>query len=348
MSTLFHPSASEAGGGRPTRLLVAFSTLLGLVVFGTLGYHLTEHWSLFDSLYMTVTTITTIGYREVHPLSAAGRVFTMFLVLTGVTMFFYAGSEIFGAIIGGELRRLLGRQRMEHALEKISAHIVVCGYGRMGRLVCKEFSAAGIPVVVIERQAELLEDFDVPHAIPIHGDGASDEILERAGVRRARGLVAVVASDADNLFITMSARLLNEQMFIVARADEEGAQSKLLRGGANRVISPYVIGGQRVAQAVLRPAVVDFLELATRTEHLELQIEESQVSAGSALAGRTLKDSEVRQKLEIIILAIKRPSGRMLFAPSPDTLLEPGDTLITVGSRQQLDQLERLATRARA
>jgi voltage-gated potassium channel len=343
MSTLFPPSIRDTGGDRPTRLAVAVSGLLGIVTFGTLGYHFTEHWSLFDSLYMTVTTITTIGYREVHPLSAAGRVFTMVLVLTGVTMFFYAGSEVFGAIVGGELRKLLGRQRMEHALEKISSHIVVCGYGRMGRLVCREFSAAGIPLVVVEREAELLEDFDIPHAIPIHGEAASDEILERAGVRRARGLVAVVASDADNLFITMSARLLNEKMFIVARADEEGAQRKLLRAGANRVISPYVIGGQRVAQAVLRPAVVDFLELATRTEHLELQIEETQVVADSALAGSTLNGSELRQKLEIIILAIKRSSGKMLFAPPPETLLEAGDTLITVGSRQQLDQLERLA-----
>jgi voltage-gated potassium channel len=345
MATFFRPVAQEAGH-RLNRLAVAFSSLLGVVVFGTLGYHFTEGWSLFDSLYMTVTTITTIGYREVHPLSAAGRVFTMILVLTGVTMFFYAGSEIFGAIVGGELRRLLGRQRMEHALEKISAHIVVCGYGRMGRLVCREFSEAGIPSVVIERRAELLEDFDVPHAIPIHGEAASDEILERAGVKRARGLVAVVASDADNLFITMSARLLNEKMFIVARADEEGTQQKLLRAGANRVISPYVIGGQRVAQAVLRPAVVDFLELATRTEHLELQIEETQIAASSTLAGVTLKESGLRQRLEILILAIKRASGKMLFAPPADTILEPGDTLITVGSRHQLDELERLATSA--
>jgi voltage-gated potassium channel len=344
MNTLFGPNAHEPGGGRPTRLLVALFTLVGLVTFGTLGYHFTEQWSLFDSLYVTITTITTIGHHEAPPLSAAGRVFTMVLVLTGVTMFFYAGSEIFGAIVGGELRRLLGRQRMERALDKISSHIVVCGFGRMGRLVCKEFSAAGIQLVVIERQAELLEDFDVPHAIPIHGDAASDEILERAGVRRARGLVAVVASDADNLFITMSARLLNEKLFLVARADEEGAQAKLLRAGANRVVSPYVIGGQRVAQAVLRPAVVDFLELATRTEHLELQIEETQVAAGSALAGHTLKDSGLRQRLEILILAIKRSSGKMLFAPSPETILEPGDTLIIVGSRHQLDLLERLAS----
>jgi voltage-gated potassium channel len=328
---------------RPTRLVVAACAVLLVVVLGTLGYYFTEHWSLFDSLYMTIVTITTIGYSEERPISTAGRAFTMVLVLTGVTTFFYAGSELLGAIVGGEIRRLLGRQRMERALQHMTGHMVICGFGRMGRLVSKEFAAIGVPVVVVEKNAELLEDFEIAHAVPLHGDATSDEVLERAGVARARAVIALVASDADNLFITMSARFLNEKIFIVARAEEEGAQRKLLRAGANRVISPYVIGGQRVAQAVLRPAVVDFIELATRSEHLALQIEETQIAAGSSLAGISLGESGVRQTLEIIILALKKPDGKMVFAPSPDVALEPGDILITVGSREQLDRLEALA-----
>jgi voltage-gated potassium channel len=314
-----------------------------LILAGTLGYHVIEGWSLFDSLYMTVTTLTTVGYGEVHPLSTAGRTFTMVLLLGGVFTLFYAAAEIIRSVVSGEVQTTLGRRRMALSLAGLRNHLIVCGYGRMGRLVCAQFSSQGIPYVLLERQAELLEDFDMAHGIALHGDATSDELLLRAGVERARALVTVVASDADNLYITMSARLLNEKLFIVARAEDEHAEQKLVRAGANRVVSPYLIGGARVAQAVLRPTVVDFIELATRTEHLELQIEEMQVAAGSRLAGATLRDSQLRQELGIIIVAIKRAVGPMHFNPTPDTVMNVGDILITLGNRQQLDRLERLA-----
>jgi voltage-gated potassium channel len=232
---------------------------------------------------------------------------------------------------------------MESRLEKLSGHLVVCGFGRMGRLVAEEFSSAGLPFVVVERDPKLLEGFDMPHGIPLVGDATADDVLRRAGVERARALVTAAASDADNLFITMSARLINERLVIVARADGEGAEVKLRRAGASRVVSPYTIGGHRVAQAVLRPNAMDFIELATRAGHLELQIEEVEVGPGSALVGRSIKSSPVRSELGIIIVAVKKPGAKMAFNPSPDTSLEAGDVLITLGHRQQLDRLEAMA-----
>ena len=325
------------------RLLLPVAVLVTLLAAGTLGYQLVEGWGWFDALYMTVITITTVGFHEVHPVSAAGRVFTMALAMGGVFTAFYAGVEFIRAVVTGEVLTALGRQRMESRLERLNGHLVVCGFGRMGRLVAEEFSSAGLPFVVVDRDPKVLEGFDIPHGIPLVGDATADEVLRRAGVERARALVTAAASDADNLYITLSARLLDERLTIVARAEGEAAEVKLRRAGASRVVSPYVIGGHRVAQAVLRPNAMDFIELATRTGHLELQIEEVEVGAGSALVGRTIKASPVRSELGIIIVAVKKPGAKMAFNPSPDTALETGDLLITLGHRQQLDRLETMA-----
>lgn len=313
------------------------------LALGTLGYVLIEGWPAFDALYMTVITLTTVGYLEVHPLSPAGRAFTMLLALGGIFTVFYVAGDFIRRMVSGEVARLFGRQRMERQLAALRNHMIVCGFGRMGRFVCEQFSAAGLPFVLVEQKAELLEGFRMPHGIPLHGDATSEEVLRRAGVDRARALVTAAASDADNLYITMTARLLNDRLLIVARAEDEAAEKKLKRAGASRAVLPYAIGGQRVAQAVLRPNVVDFIELATKTEHLELQIEETEIVKGSGLAGQSLKESAVRQDLGIIIVAIKKPEGRMVFNPAPSTVLEAGDLLITLGHRQQLDRLEKLA-----
>lgn len=328
---------------RPFLLTLAVPVVL--VALGTVGYRSIEGWSLFDALYMTVTTVTTVGFREVHELSRAGQVFTILLSLGGVFMLFYAAGEVIRYVVSGEVRRAMGRQRMQRSLEGLKGHLVVCGYGRMGRLVCEHFSSLGLPYVVVDRRGELLEGFELPHGIALVGDATSDEVLKRAGVERARGLVTVAASDADNLYIVISARFLNDRLFIVARADEEAAEKKLVRAGANRVVSPYSIGGQRVALAVLRPTVMDFIELATSQEHLELQIEETAIHSGSRLAGRALKDSQLRQELGTIIVAIKKPDGRMVFNPAAEAVIEAGDVLITMGHRQQLDRLEEMARR---
>src|SRR5262249_29263023 len=212
-------------------------------------------------------------------------------------------------IVSGEMQDLIGRQRMERSLAALTDHLIICGYGRMGRSVCQQFSRRGLPFVIIDRSGELLAHFDLPHGIALPGDATSDEVLMKAGVERARALISVTAEDADNLYITMSARLLSPKVFIVARAEGEAAEQKLLRAGANRVVSPYALSGFKMAQAVLQPNVVDFLELATQTEHLDLQIEETLVDAGGKLAGKTLRDSRLRGELGIVVVAIKKASG---------------------------------------
>ena len=314
-----------------------------LVIVGTSGFALIEGWPLLDCLYMTVITITTVGFMEVHPLSPAGRLFTSLLALGGVFTLLYAATSVIRAVVSGEIGGTLGRQRMDRKLAELTGHAIICGYGRMGRLVCSEFSSLGRPFVIVDQQASVLDDFRVPHGIPLQGDATDDHVLRKAGVERAKVLVTVAASDAANLYITMSARLLSEKLFIVARSEESESEPKLIRAGANRVVSPYVIGGQRMAMAVLKPNVMDFIELATRSDYMELQIEESMIEPGSALAGRSLKDSRVRQDLGVIIVAIKKPDGRMVFNPPSEETMEAGDLLITLGHRDQLDRLETLA-----
>jgi voltage-gated potassium channel len=324
-------------------ILILIPTLL--MIGGTAGYYLLEdRYTLFDALYMTVITLTTVGYEEVHsPLSLSGRVFTIILLLVGVLTFFYTVTELVRVVISGEVQQLLGRRRMARSLAEMKNHMIICGYGRMGRHVCSEFSRRGLPFVIIDRRSELLRDFDLAHGIALEGDATSDEVLKRAGVERARALVTVAASDADNLFITLSARLLNDKLFIVARAEGELAEQKLRRAGASRVVTPYAIGGAKVAMAVLRPAVVDFIELATGTEHLDLQIEETLIQPGSKLAGVTLLASGLRQDLGVIVVAIKKASGHLVANPPGDAVMTPGDTLIALGARQSLDRVEILA-----
>ncbi|HEY7326113.1 MAG TPA: potassium channel protein [Gemmataceae bacterium] len=330
----------------PRRYLVLILIPTVLLVGGTAGYYLLDdRFTLLDSIYMTITTLTTVGYGEVHPLKPCGRIFTIVLLLVGVLTFFYTVTELVRLVISGEIQVLLGRRRMERNLAEMKNHMIICGYGRMGRRVCDEFSRRGLPFVVIDRRTEVLRDFDRPHGIALEGDATSDAMLRHAGVERARALVTVAASDADNLFITLSARLLNDKLFIVARAEGELAEEKLRRAGASRVVTPYAIGGAKVAMAVLRPAVVDFIELATGTEHLDLQIEETLIQPDSRLAGVTLHASGLRQELGVIVVAIKKENGHLVSNPPGDAVMTPGDTLIALGARQSLDRVEVLASR---
>lgn len=328
----------------PRRFLFLGLVPILLVIIGTLGYRfLEDEYTLFDALYMTVITLSTIGYGETHPLHTSGRVFTILLILGGVFTFIYSATEIIRTVVSGEIADILGKQKMERALAQLNHHIIVCGHGRMGRLVCREFSRLGKAFVVIDRNPEELKDFQMPHGFALVGDAASDDVLKLAGIERAYSLVSVMASDADNLFTTMSARLLNPKLVIVARVEDMSSEQKMTRAGANRVVSLYQIGGTRVAHAVLKPTVVDFIELTTKTEHIDLQLEEAKIELHSPLAGCNLKDSRLRAEHQIIIVAIKKKKGHMLFNPPPESILEVGDILVAIGSRDQLGKLGVLA-----
>lgn len=337
------PSTITLGGPRLRAFLLALTVPVLLLVVGTGGYMVVEGWNAFDALYMSAITVTTVGYLEVHPLSAAGRIFTIAYLLVGVFSLFYVATAIIRSIVSGEVRAQLGRQLMERTLSTIEGHVVVCGLGRMGHIVCQEFSNMEMPFVVIDRDPALVENLNIPHGIGLAGDATSDDVLRKAGVERARTLVTVAASDADNLYIVMSARLMSDKLHIVARAADEEAEKKLKRAGANRVVSPYVIGGQRVAQAVLRPAVLDFIELATREDYLELQIEEVTIGPRGSLVGAQIKDNRIRQELGIMVVAVRKPNGQMMFNPTPDTTLEAGDVVIALGHKDQLARLTALA-----
>ena len=346
MATTMASRPSDRGLSLKRRVQLLATIPLALIAIGTGGYHIIEGWPLFDALYMAVTTLTTIGYGEVHPLDTAGRAFTIALALGGIFTLFFATAEFLRAVISGELASHLGRHRMEKKIAGLAGHIIVCGYGRVGRQVCEEFSRAGAPFVIIDRSPERLADFALGAGHPLVGDATEDSVLRQAGIERARALVVVVASDADNVFITMSARLLAERVPIVARAEETATVAKLLRAGASRVVSPHVIGGGRVAQAVLRPAVLDFIEVATRSEHLDMQIEELPVAPGSGLDGRSIAASGVRGDIGLILVAVKQAGGHMVFNPPDSAGLAAGDTLIVLGKRDQLDRADRLARAA--
>lgn len=325
----------------PARQLVLAVIAVGVVIaLGTVGYVVIEGWTLFDALYMTVTTVTTVGFSEVHPLSTAGRAFTMVLVILGVGTLFYVLGNVARLLLEGELRGVLGKYRIEGKMRTLTNHYIVCGYGRMGKRICKELSAKPLPFVVIEKNPEFIATLLREGVMAIEGDATQDEVLVQAGIERAKALVSVVGSDTENLYIVLTARGLNKDLYIVARAGEEGSEQKLLRAGANRVSSPYLIGGMQVAQALIRPAVVDFLELATASEHLDLQMEEFTIGKGSRFDGRAVCDCGVDHDRGLIVIAVKRSSGHMEFNPGKEVLLGGGDKLIVLGQPESLKRLE--------
>jgi voltage-gated potassium channel len=319
-------------------LLIAAIPAL-LIALGAAGYVVLEGWSWFDATYMAVITLMTIGYSEVHELDRAGRAFTMVLALLGATTLAAAATYVLHFVVGGELNKTFGRQRMQRALDSVRDHVIVCGYGRVGRRVAADLTESGVAVVVVDQDEARLRECPLWLA----GDVTEDATLKRAGIAHARALVAAVPSDADNLYVTMSARLLNTRLTIVARAESEGTEEKLLRAGATRVISPTAIGGQRVVQAVLRPAVLDFIDLATRTQHLELQMEQAMVQKGCKLDGLTVGEAALRERCDVLVVAIQRADGKMHFNPPPEARMTHGERLVVLGNRKSLDKLEVLA-----
>lgn len=300
---------------------------------------LIEGWNVLDSLYMTVITLTTVGYEEVHVLSDTGRLFSIVLMISGIGAMFYALGVGARVLLEGELRYILGRKRLSKKIENLKNHYIICGFGRMGKIICSELMQNKAPFVVIEGDPEIVATMDAD-ILALQGDATQDSVLKEAGIERAKGLISVLASDASNLYVVLSARGLNPNLNIVARASEEGAEQKLMRAGADNVVSPYFIGGIRIAHTILKPAVVDFIEFATKSGNLELQMEEVKVSAGSRIKGQSLDECGIRKDLGIIIVAIKRESGEMEFNPTSASVIREGDTLVAMGETKQLDALE--------
>jgi voltage-gated potassium channel len=326
---------------RHLRLSVAL--LVAIIASGTLGYRLIEGWQTFDALYMTVITLSTVGFKEVHNLSPDGKIFTIILIISGTSTIAYTLGRLLQFTLEGQLRRLLGRKKLENRISKLRNHYIICGFGRIGHLICREFQSRPTPFVIVEKDSHLIERLVREGFLFVEGDATDDETLQAAGIDHAKGLITAVTSDTDNVYITLTARGLNPKLFILARAGEEGSEKKLMRAGASKVISPYTIGASRMAQAILRPSVVDFIEIATTSEHLELQIEEITVSVKSELAGKSLIDSGVRQTMNIIIVGIKQTDGQMIFNPAPDKVIEPNSVLIILGQRKAISQLEIIA-----
>jgi len=331
------------GPGR--RLKILLLMLLLIIAGGVIGYRLLEDLSFLDALYMTIITISTVGFREVKDLSLAGRILTIVLIVFGVGTAFLVFVNITQWVVEGELRQILGRRRVEKKIERLQDHHILCGFGRVGRLIAREFSHQRVPFVLIEEDGEALARHQWDELLFIQGDATEEETLIQAGVQRAKGLITALPSDAENLLITLTARDLNPNIYIVARGGEqEGSERKLERAGANKVISPYHIGGLRMAHAILKPTVVDFMEIATHSESLELEMEEIQIDPTSSLAGLALKDSGIRQEHGVIIVAIKKGSGRMIFNPAPEILMEPGDRLVALGEPEEMKRLEQRAS----
>jgi len=325
------------------KMIPVAGLIVFVIAFGTLGYMIVERWNFWDSFYMTVITLTTVGYKEIHDLSFDGQLFTVVLLIGGVGTVLYALSTGAKLILEGELQEIYGRKKLEKRLKELRDHHIVCGYGRMGKIIVKELKHEKLKFIVIEKNDVVLDADEQQEMLLIQGDATKDELLKRAGIERAKCLISVLPTDAENLYVVLSARGLSPGLLIVARAGEEGSEQKLLRAGADRVVSPYHIGGLRIAHTVLKPAVVDFIEFATKSGNIDLQIQEIVVREGSHLAGLSLDKCGMGRDLGIIIVAIKQQSGEMKFNPTFRTIMEAGDTLIAVGETSKLRILEEMA-----
>jgi voltage-gated potassium channel len=324
------------------RVLWLLALMFSLLLFGTLAFHLVEGWTLFDGFYMTVMTVTTVGYGEIHPLTMSGRIVAAMLMLGGVGTVFISFGVIVDLIIKLELGDYFGRKRRQRMVEKLTEHYIVCGAGRVGRSVIRELQRSGAQVLLIDSDPNRAQ-WGVVEGIPtVVDDATKDETLDRARIRFAKGLVAAISSDAENVYVALSARVLNPNLILSARATDEQAEEKLKRAGVTTVVTPYTFIGHRLAQSMLRPHVLSFLDVASAFaggDDLEIETEQLHVSKESPLCNRTLEESRVRQTYGLIVLALKKAAGGMLFNPEGNTRVENGDVLIAMGQRSQLKRL---------
>lgn len=329
---------------KPLRIL--FSLLFLVVGGGIAGFMVIEGWSFLDSLYMVVQALSTVGYNEpFFPLSDRGKVFTIFLIITGVGSVAYVIRTAGQIMLEDRINAAFGRRVMK-AIQKMEDHYIICGFGRMGYVICQELQEMGYPFVVVEHKSDTTVELDRLGYPYISGDATVDEVLIDAGIERAKGVVCVVSNDTENVFIALTARGLNPKLNIVSRAATPESVQKLIRAGVNRVVSPYYLGGFRIAQSLLRPTVLDFIETIVHDKEMELRLEETEVALGSSLDGVNLASSGLRRDLNLIILAIKGATGAMEFNPSFKTEIKAGDTLVVLGHKPDLDKLKVIARKA--
>jgi len=321
------------------RRLIVIAVALALVLSGgTVGFMWIEHFPAFDAFYMTLTTVTTVGYGEIRPLSQSGRVFNSFLIMVGVTTIFLAVGAMTQTVIELELNQFFGKRRVRSMIDKLEGHIILCGFGRVGRGAAEELRKAGTPFVVIDNNDEKVERAIKTGMLAVLADASQDETLRDVGIVRAKGLIATLASDADNLFVVLSAKTLNPNLKLSVRIAEESSEQKMRRAGADFVFAPYNTTGHRMARAMLKPHVLQFLDF-TEQQGVDVEIEQVLVTDDSSFAGRTLADVDIQYKSSVVILAIRKANGEMLFNPSPESKMSPGDHLIAMGDSTNLQKL---------
>jgi len=325
------------------KLFPALFVLMIIILGSLFGYILIEHWSFFDALYMVVITLFSVGFMEVHKLSFLGRIVTMGLIVFGVGTVAYTLGQAIEMMVEGQFVKYRRMKNMEKKISNMDGHFIICGFGRVGHQVAHDFEAKKVPYFVIDSKPETAAELD-PKGIPyIIGDMSSDEILLEAGIQKAKGLIACADSDTSNVFVTLSARVMNPKLFIVARAGIPATELKLKKAGANRVISPYFIAGNRIASMAIKPVAVDFLDTVMRSENVELEIEEYVIDGGADLAGKSLSDLQIKQRTGATILAIKSGSGKFNLQPIASTIVNHDDVLVALGTSDQLESLRKLA-----
>ncbi len=310
-----------------------------LILCGSYGYMLIEDWGPLDALYMTVITLATVGYGEVHAVSEAGQIYTIVLIISGVGFFLYVVGAVIQFMVEGRVRLLMGRRRLNRKIARLKNHYIVCGYGRIGKVICDKLLKENLTVVVIDKNPDLFETLDALGLISICGDATDESTLLKSGVLKSKALIAVLGTDTENVFLVLTGRQLAPELNIIARAGNEAAKSKLAAAGANTVEAPYETGAASMAHRVLRPTVTGFMDLAFTDRHKDIQMEEIPVAPTSKLNGVMLKDSGIRQNYNLIIIAIKKPDDRMLFNPSFESIIHANDTVIAVGELSNLNKL---------
>ncbi|MFQ6082343.1 MAG: potassium channel family protein [Candidatus Aminicenantia bacterium] len=315
--------------------------ILLVILIGTLGYLIIEKWPVLECLYMTVITIFTVGFKEVKPLSPLGKIFTIFIIFMGVGTAFYAFTKVAEIAFGGGIKKFWRKLKMEKNLKNIANHYLICGYGRMGKIVQERLMEEKIPHLVIENNKEKIKELKENGCLYIEGDASQEEVLMNAGIKRAKGLAALLSSDADNLYLVLTARLINPSLYILSKALDEEGEKKILQIGANRVVSPYKLGGYKIAQGLIRPTLVDFLDLIIRRQEISLYMEELIVRRNSKMLGLSLKEADIRKKSNVIVVAVKKPGENIVFNPDPDVKIDAGDTLLVLGDEKGIQDFDR-------